>query len=418
MPTKWQVLYQERTDLRAEGQKLLDKGERTEAEDARLAEITTRVGELNAEIEAEERAREAMRQVPAQAPVTGATVPAEARDHRNGFADVAEFGLSVARAGRPGGAVDPRLMQAAPSNYHQETGTAEGYMVPAAFREAIWEVAANDEDVLSEVDMEPTERNAVEYLKDESTPWGTSGVKAYWRTEVGQMSGSKMATALDSMRLFDLYAFVLATDDLLQDAPRLNQRLTTKAGAAIRWTGSDAIYNGNGVGKPLGWTQAACKISVSKESGQAAATVVAANVAKMFARVLNPGQAVWKVNPDVLPQLVTMTLGNQPIWTPPASGFQNAPGGFLFGRPVQFSEHCQTLGTVGDIQLVQPKGYYAITKAGGPQFAQSMHLYFDYGMQAFRWTFRMNGQPYLSAAVSPANGSNTRSHFVLLETRG
>ena len=89
----------------------------------------------------------------------------------------------------------------------------------------------------------------------------------------------------------------------------------------------------------------------------------------------------------------------------------------LLGRPIRFSEHCKTLGTVGDIQLVDPKGYYALTKAGGIKFASSIHLYFDYGLQAFRWTIRLGGQPHLAAPVSPANGSTTKSHFVALATR-
>lgn len=201
--------------------------------------------------------------------------------------------------------------------------------------------------------------------------------------------------------------------------PRLSDRLTRKAGQAIRYKANEAIVNGTGSGQPLGWFTSSAKVSVAKESGQTAATVVAANVAKMYARVINPGQAVWYINQDVLPQLLTMTLGNNSVWTPPATGFTNAPGGFLLGRPVQFLENCQTVGTQGDIQLVNPRGYYAITKGGGEsiEFAESMHLFFDYNIDAFRWIFRLNGQPFASAPVTPAKGSTTRSHFVVLDTR-
>ncbi len=47
----------------------------------------------------------------------------------------------------------------------------------------------------------------------------------------------------------------------------------------------------------------------------------------------------------------------------------------------------------------------------------SMHLWFDQGATAFRWTFRIGGQPWLSAPISRKNGSNTLSHFVALQTR-
>lgn len=133
--------------------------------------------------------------------------------------------------------------------------------------------------------------------------------------------------------------------------------------------------------------------------------------------MINPGRGVWVVNHDVLPQLLTMTLGDQPIWTPPATGLANAPGGLLFGRPVFISDHAKTLGDKGDIQFIDPMGYFMINKANGMDFSTSIHLYFDYNIEAFRWIFRLGGAPYLNAAVSPANGSSTRSHYVTLDAR-
>ena len=90
---------------------------------------------------------------------------------------------------------------------------------------------------------------------------------------------------------------------------------------------------------------------------------------------------------------------------------------FLLGYSIDWKEHCKTLGDKGDLQLVSPKGYYAARRTSGVQFASSMHLYFDYAIQAFRWTFRFGGQPHLSAPVAPANGANTKSHFVTLDER-
>ena len=87
------------------------------------------------------------------------------------------------------------------------------------------------------------------------------------------------------------------------------------------------------------------------------------------------------------------------------------------GLPIKFSQHCQTIGTSGDVMLIQPKGYAAFRKTDGIQFASSIHLYFDYGVQAFRWTFRIGGEPLLNAAVSPDNGSETLGNFITLSTK-
>lgn len=428
---RYKALLQERADLVKQAKALFDAAEAdardlTDDEKAQDDAINLRLEALGHEIDREERRRANERlvsavtdanQVQAQRGLMAVRDLAE-DDPKHGFANIADFALAVKQASQPGGYVDQRLhIGAAPTSYHQETGAGEGYMVPPQMRQEVWDIVWNGDSLLNAVETEPTAGNYVEFVKDETTPWGSTGVQAKWRAEATQMTATKLVTEAEQMRLHELYAFVTATDELLQDAPRLNARLTRKAGEAIRYKVNEAIVNGTGAGQPLGWFASGALVTVAKESGQTATTVVAANVAKMFSRVINPGQATWYINQDVLPQLMTMTLGQQPIWTPPASGFVNAPGGFLFGRPVQFLENCATLGTVGDIQLVNGMGYYAITKTGGPEFASSIHLFFDYGIQAFRWMFRLNGQPYLSAPVSPAKGSSTRSHFVALATR-
>lgn len=416
---RYRQLIQERAELINEDSAIFSRAEAegrdlTDDEKRRDDEIHARLEVLAGEIAREERRRTAELSVQ---PVAMGSEP-QGGDPQAGFADMAEFAMAVRTACRPGGHVDPRLpAMAAPTNYMREAGTEEGYMVPPAFRQEIWSLVFAEDDLLAFVNPEPTASNAVDILADESTPWGATGIVAKWRSEDAQLTPSKLSTKMRSVRLHHLDAFVLATDDLLTDAPRLARRLTKGAADAIRWKASEAIMSGTGAGQPLGWMKAGCLVSVAKESGQAADTVVAANVAKMFARCIAPGRATWLINPDVLPQLVVMTLGNQPIWTPPASGFTNAPGGFLFGRPVRFSEHCETVGDQGDVQLVNPDGYYAANHETGIQYASSIHLFFDYGIQAFRWTFRLGGQPFLSAPVAPAKGSNTKSHFVALDAR-
>lgn len=435
------ALRQRLHDLKAEGRQTVEKLNKLTALDApgdsqrdEIAALDKRADEIKAEIEQaqadldqaerqleRERAFQSTFEIPDNARITD-NGPDPAQTF--GFGNLAEFALAVRNAS-PGASnfqIDERLSRfAAPSNFHRETGSTDGYQVPPQYRAEVWDVVNADDpaNLLNLVDAEPTVSNAVEMLADESTPWGASGVQAYWRSEGSQMSPSRLSQQSRTVKLGELYAFVLATEELLEDAPRLNARLTNKSGLAIRWKASDAIMWGDGVGKPLGYMNSAALVSVAEETTQIADTIVAGNVAKMYARMLAAGmpRAIWLVNSDVLPQLMTMTLGNQPIWTPPSTGFANAPGGMLFGRPVVPTEHCKTLGDKGDIQLIDPMGYYAARKQAGVQFASSMHLYFDYNIQAFRWTFRLGGQPYLSAPVSPAEGSATKSHFIVLDER-
>jgi HK97 family phage major capsid protein len=244
-------------------------------------------------------------------------------------------------------------------------------------------------------------------------------VQAAWRAEAAQMNASKLALTGAIVQLHELFAFVIATQELLEDAPRLSNRLTLQAARAIRWKASDAIKWGDGNGKPLGYMNAACLVTQTKEAAQVANTIVTANVLKMYSRILRTGgRPLWFANSDTLPQLGQLTIGNQPAWLPSNQPLAGSPDGTLLGRPLLFTEHAHTLGTKGDLSVVDLEGYYAINKAGGGlDFAASIHLFFDFNMSAFRWVFRVGGQPFLSAAVAPARGATTKSHFVTLETR-
>ncbi len=375
-------------------------------------------------IEANNERRRTMDAIQTSTPALSVMVNDPNPETTHGFKDIGEFSIAVRNASAPSGqVVDPRLLGrpgAAPTNFHKGGGSGgEGYLVPDDFRQEVQNVIDETDDLLADVDLEPTNAREVKSMADETTPWGASGITARWRSEGSQMTAEKLSQEPRTTPLHELYAFVTATEELLEDAPRLMNRITNKAGLAISWKKSDAVVYGTGAGQPLGWFNSAALVSVAKEAGQTADTIVAENVLKMYSRLLKvPGDSpYWLMNTDVVPQLATMTIGSQPIWTPPSSGLTGAPGGFLLGLPIKFSEHAKTLGDKGDIQLVSPKGYAAYQRSSGPKFASSMHLYFDYGVEAFRWTFRFGGQPHLSGPVSPANGANTKSHFITLDPR-
>lgn len=418
-------LKKQLTALKAEGNTMLDavdaaSGEWSDEQSVRYAAIEAEVDVVTADIEKAEKLADARRQMNA-IPAGGRNLVHDLNPElTGGFADIGEFATAVVssvRANQQGGTLDPRLV--AMSNTHQGAGgSGEGYMLPPQYRDQVWELVNQFDEFGPLIDEEPTSAREVKLGADESTPWGTSGIKAYWLSEAEQMNATKMNLDGRSVPLHELYVLAKVTEELLEDAPRLNNRLTNKAAQAIAWKKNQAIVEGTGVGQPLGWMKSNSLITVGKESGQTADTIVAANIINMFTRLQNiPGdRPFWMVNQDTLPQLMTMTVGDKPIWMPP-NGLEGAPGGFILGRPVRFSEFNESLGDKGDIQLISPKGYYGVRRAQGIKFATSIHLFFDYNTQAFRWVFRYGGQPHLSKVVTPAKGNSTRSHFITLAER-
>lgn len=429
MSSRLKQLRQRQHDLKTEATALLDAADKrgeemTAAEEKRFGEIETELSTVATDIATEERKAERRRGLDAIATAPAPSVSASSNEvapsRTDGFRSVGEFAIAVRAAATPGSAfVDPRLRRAAPTNVHEGAGAAgEGFDLPVQYREDIWDLVIAQDGLLNVVDAEPTAARQVDWTADETTPWGSTGVQANWRAEGAQMTASKMGTKGRQLSLHELYAFVLATEELLEDAPRLNNRLTVKAAQAINWKIDESIIYGDGAGKPMGWFGSGAIVSVAKEGSQAADTINDQNVLKMYSRLLvTPGDTpFWMANRDTVPQLSAIKIGDKPVWLPP-NGLAGAPGGFLLGYPIRWSEQCKTLGDKGDLQLVSPKGYYAAKRTAGPNFAQSMHLYFDYNIQAFRWTFRLGGQPHLSAPVSPKYGTNTKSHFVVLDDR-
>lgn len=429
----------------AEHNTLAAKADRAAEDDAKLAELAAEldtlereVSELDAKIQAEEAVarRGALFEGTSLTTETGRrafggsarTVNEPNPETTGGFKALTEFALAV-RAAQTGQGYDPRLANieggaergAAPAGYQQTGGSAgEGFLVPTQYREAIWELTFNEPDLLSMVSPEPTQFNSVKIGKDETTPWGSAGVTAAWRSEGSQMTASRAAASGMIVELHELYAFVLATQEVLDDAPRLQDRLTRQAARAISWKASDAIMWGDGNGKPLGFMNAPALVTQSKESGQAADTLAVKNILKMNSRVLRTGASrpIWLANSDVDPELGTMTIGDVPAFLPNSQPLSSPWEGFIRGKPLLYSEHCSVLGDKGDIVELDPSGYYCATKQGGGiDFAASIHLFFDYNIQAFRWIFRFGGQPFLSKPMDRAHGTNTKSHFVTLEAR-
>ena len=216
---------------------------------------------------------------------------------------------------------------------------------------------------------------------------------------------------------------------MLEDGPLIGSYLNSKAPEVISFKISDAIVNGSGAGQPLGFMNSGSLITVAKESGQGADTLLAENIDKMWARMYAPswGNAVWLINQDIMPELDNMfrpvknvagteNVGGIPAYMP-ANGLSQSPYGTLKGRPVIPVQSMQTLGDLGDIALTDLGKYMAATKAGGVSTDVSMHLWFDYDMACFKFRFRLAGAPWFDEPISPKNGSKTLSPFITLAAR-
>lgn len=306
-------------------------------------------------------------------------------------------------------------------------GSDGGFLVPPQFSDTIFERVYKENDLLKRTDQYTVTGNSMVFPRNAESSringsrWG--GARAYWTQEGNTITASRPTFGRLQMNLHKLACITPITSELIEDSGPAVAQYTQKVFAnEINFVVGDSLVNGTGAGQPLGILNAACTVSVSKETGQSAATVVPANVVKMWARRFkagSTGQYVWLMNQDVGPQLHLMTLGigtaGVVTYLPPG-GLSEAPYGTLMGAPIIETEWNATLGTVGDLILVDMGQWCSISK-GGMQTATSMHVYFTTDEQAFRTTFRLDSQPWWASALTPFKGTNTQAPAISLATR-
>ena len=256
-----------------------------------------------------------------------------------------------------------------------------------------------------------------------STRYG--GILGYWEDEAALKTASKPKFRKIELNLKKLIGLCYATDELLDDATALEGVIRDGFTSEFGFLLDDAIINGTGAGQPLGILNAGCLVSVAKETGQDADTVVTENVIKMYSRLFASSRpnGVWLINQNVEPQLFTMSLavgtGGIPVYMP-AGGLSGQPYATLFGRPVIAIEQAATLGDVGDIIFADLANGYILAEKGGIQSDMSIHVRFLYDESVFRFVMRLDGQPVRASALAPYKGSSTndtQSHFIALAAR-
>lgn len=405
----------------------IKRRERLAAQDERLGESRGRVVPALAAA-----ATELVVEQPARRGMQNTVLRTQEERARWGFRDFGEFCSSVRGAVAAPSNMDPRLISnAAATTYGAEgVGADGGFAVPPEWRDQIMKQVDAEDSLLSQTDKQPVTGNTITFPVDETSAWQTTGgILAFWDGEAQAMTQSKPALKDLTVKLHRLTALVPVTDELLEDTAALGSYVAGKAGEKIDFKVNDAIVNGTGAGMPLGIMSAPALVTVTKETSQTTATFHADNAAKMMARLpaKSFARSVWLINQDVLPFILKLgfaivkadgtAAGAGPMYLPPNGLANSSPYGSLLGRPIVVTEACATVGTAGDVILADLSKYLAVVKSGGVRALTSIHLWFDQNLTAFKFILRMNGQPWLSAAIARKSGSNTLSHFVVTQTR-
>ena len=357
---------------------------------------------------------------------SGAPYAAAPQNNGGGFRNLGDQLLAVHEAGRPGGKVDHRLFNA--TGLGESVPSDGGFLLNSDFSTAllggIFEKGTVP-DLCSSVEIGSNANSIKLPLVDETSRatgsrWG--GIRGYWKDEAELKIASKPTFRQIELNLHKVTALIYATDELLQDSSVLQKIVSEAASDELAFLLNDAIINGTGAGQPLGILNSPSLVTITKEAGQNADTIVFENIMKMWGALLPRARksAVWLINQNIEPQLYQMSIavgtGGIPVYMP-AGGVSGLPYSTLFGRPVIPHESCATLGDIGDIILADFTNGYLLARKGGVQSAMSIHVLFAYDESVFRFVMRVDGQPILANSILPFKGAQRLGHFVVIEAR-
>lgn len=332
--------------------------------------------------------------------------------------------LAVARSTGAGKPVDARLTQinAAAAGLNERVDSEGGFLVQHDTSDELLQEAYETGVMVRRTRQRPVTGTGLKIRAVDETSRATGsrkgGIQVYWSGEADEVTATKPKFRVIDLDLDRVMGVYYATDELLQDATALQADVSGWFREEFGFAFDDAVIRGNGVGQPLGVLNSPALVSVAKEAGQAADTLVAANFHKMFARMpaRSLRNATWFNNQDTWPQIFALedTAGHR-IYLP-GGRIDDAPFGLIHGRPIEPIEQASTIGDQGDVLFLDLNQYLWISK-GGIEAATSIHVEFLSGQTAFRFRVRVNGAPIPASAVAPYKGSATLSPFVTLDAR-
>lgn len=223
-------------------------------------------------------------------------------------------------------------------------------------------------------------------------------------------------------RLLTMYKYAAITqfgDELLGDdfTGELPSEVTAAVGGqTINKINEDITIDGTGSSQPLGAfnTNNGALIKVARAT---ATTFTAADAFKMYQAHTHGPNSVWMISRKVLAQLFAMQTTNNTMVSFLPNLRDGAPA-TLLGLPVVVSDLLPTLGTEGDVALVNGD-FYAMGLRQALTVESSIHYSFVQDITTYRFVARAGGIPLPTStyAYKTVAGAKVDEHspFVVLD---
>ncbi|MFD1675414.1 phage major capsid protein [Alicyclobacillus fodiniaquatilis] len=446
---KLQDLLENRAEAIQKQRAFLDKA-KEEERDLTTEEVSafdaldTEIEGLDADIKAErakiEReqkvaARENELEKPLNTPFRPSSLETQAKKLDNGgFKNLGEF-LDAVRFGDSKGRIEALTKDAQHSNgipvpeafhasfmpqYRNEfsvgTGSDGGIMVPGRFDPTIQKLDPESYIVRSRA-MEiaagdPPDGKVTMPALSQGSNGVYGGVQVNWVSEGEGAEDTDAKFGEIELLPQEVNAQMTVTNKLLRNWDAFSSFATNLMQGAIAEAEDIAFLNGSGVGKPLGVVNAKGAISVPRQT----ANSISYMDTIMMLQGLYPAsrsKAVWIASQSIMAQIATLKdeAGNYIYIQGDAT---RAIPATLAGIPIIFTGKTSTIGNKGDLMLIDFSAYL-VKDGSGPFVETSQHVKFAQSKTVIKVTWNVDGQPWLTAPLTLADGATKVSPYVLLD---
>lgn len=414
----------------------------TEDEERKMETCKTEIENISKELEKIQKMQETERQLATMAANAGehenTVVTFPNADERMSFNGLGEFLQSVAEFGKSNRNLDPRL------KYQEDKRSAElrangmnvttpqdgGFFLGQP--KLINELFSNQEntvyrDIVMSTRQYRDDGSGVEIpvINETSRAEGYRGgaLKAYRKAEAATMTVATAKLQSEIIHPSEMFFLLPVTNRLLRNAPALVSQVQNMVVPEMYHRSAYEIFRGSGAGECKGiLNDSNCCISIAKETGQKAGTVVWDNILKMESQLdISSGMNAAYYCNQFLPmrelakisvaigtagELVKIFVPNQ--FGPGKDGLNN--------RPLIKTEFLPSPGTSGDLVLADLKKYAMIFDPAVSAEA-SIHVYYLTNESAFRWVWVVNGQPIEKAKTSESDSNTQVASFIKLASR-
>lgn len=329
---------------------------------------------------------------------------AELVNDKGEFETLGDF-MSAVKAG----GTDPRLNFV--SAQTMGTGSEGGFLIPQKIGEMIMSFNAEVGIVRPRATVIPGGTNpdaeiSFPALDQSGTKGVYSGVVTTWLAEGDTIDETSFSVREIKMQPKAVAGYIAFSNKLLRNTAAASTLGTKLLSEAINKAEDDAFISGDGVGKPMGFLNHASAKAINRNTAN---TVKFIDLATMVQNHKGDRKE-WVISQTLYATILTMEDGaGKLIFTNGIDGLSPT----MLGFPVRWSERTPTIGTKGDIMLLD-LSYYYVKDGSGLLLSASEHVQFLSDKTVFKVTKSVDGQSSMNSTLKLEN-AETVSPFVILD---